>query len=51
VNGLTVLPPLDLSPDHGGDADHPLPHQSPDDLVDDDEDQPEEDRTCLQRAA
>ena len=51
MNGLTVLPPLDLSSDLGGDADHPLPHQSQDDLVDDDEAPPEEDRTCLLRAA
>ncbi len=36
-----VLPPMDLSSDHGGDEDHPLPdHSDPDD--DDEDDEPEE---------
>lgn len=48
----TVLPPMDLSSDHGGDEDSPLPdHSDPeaeDAEEDDDEDQPEED---LRKAA
>ena len=52
----TVLPPMDLSSDHGGDKDSPLPDYSdPDEGEDDDEeldeepeDEPEED---LRKAA
>lgn len=55
MSDLTVFPPIDLSSDLGGDEDSPLPDQSlnedDDEEVGDDEDQPEEDFACLQRAA
>lgn len=52
TSGFLVLLPIDLSPDHGGDEDHPLPDETPDAIADDDDEEEEEDTDrCLTRAA
>ena len=51
TSGLLVMLPIDLSPDHGGDEDHPLPGESPDALDDDDYEEEEDTLRCLTRAA